>query len=29
MTQLIAKDALIASKQETIDLLKAAFNWPN
>jgi hypothetical protein len=27
--QLITKDALIASKEETIDLLKAAFNRPN
>ncbi|RZJ93171.1 MAG: hypothetical protein EOO60_05570 [Hymenobacter sp.] len=27
--QLVTKDALIASKEETIDLLKAAFNRPN
>jgi len=27
--QLATKDALIASKEETIDLLKAAFNRPN
>ena len=27
--QLATKDALVASKEETIELLKAAFNRPN